>query len=180
MSVQPFNLSFNVPRIFQDIIDRIYHDHTFDRDRFNSVDQIILRGENWFEGIGSTYRLKEGKHTVSQNDFTTTTKRLSGTYLDLVIKDVEKFAAETDGVKIGRIRIMRLKSKACYTLHKDQEEFRYHIPLSTDDRCFFVVGDEIARMPEVGKLYRLRTNHHHTAVNASWQSRTHILFDTYV
>jgi aspartyl/asparaginyl beta-hydroxylase (cupin superfamily) len=87
--------------------------------------------------------------------------------------------AEKRGKMIGRIRFMRLKPKTCLTLHRDPDEFRYHIPLETGFNCFFVVGEQIYRMPTLGETYLLDTRDVHTAVNASNHNRIHIVFDTY-
>ena len=43
-----------------------------------------------------------------------------------------------------RVRLMKLKSKTCYSYHQDQCK-RFHIPLITNDNCFFVIEDEIKR-----------------------------------
>lgn len=170
---------FDVPRIFQDIIDKIYADPAFDVAKFNWHNQISLReSSDWFEGTGSLYDYSRNEFVDSTSNYTTTSSKLGGTYLASVIETVESMAA-IDDVKIGRVRILRLLPKTCYTLHADSDEFRYHIPLTTNDGCFFVAGDRITKMPTVGQLYRFQTDEKHTAVNASTQSRTHIVFDTF-
>ena len=73
-----------------------------------------------------------------------------------------------------RVRLMKLKSKTCYSYHQDQGK-RFHIPLITNDNCFFVIEDEITRYPADGNWYIIDTNKKHTAVNASWEDRIHII-----
>ena len=98
--------------------------------------------------------------------------------MEEVIERVREVASQ-DGVKIGRIRFMYLLPKTCYTLHVDLEEFRYHVPLVSNKRCFFVNADQVERMCGIGQLYRFRTREPHTAVNASTETRIHLVFDTY-
>ena len=50
-------------------------------------------------------------------------------YTNQVIKDLNMF----------RTRIMRMYSKTCYSYHKDRTK-RLHIPLVTNENCFFVVS----------------------------------------
>lgn len=180
MSITPLDKQFDVPRIYQDITDRIFADSAFDFARFGKINQFSLRdGIDWFDGTGSLYDYSTGEYKAKTSDYVTTSGRLVGTYLASAISEIEKFALETDQVRIGRIRIMRLAPKTCYTLHTDREEFRYHIPLVTDEKCFFLIDNQVYRMPNVGQLYKFRTNAEHTAVNASFQSRTHLVFDTF-
>jgi len=73
-----------------------------------------------------------------------------------------------------RARVMLLEPKTCYTYHKDPTP-RKHIPLITNEKCFFVFDDEVFYMPEVGRLYYADTTAMHTAVNASWEKRYHIV-----
>ena len=73
-----------------------------------------------------------------------------------------------------RVRLMNLKSKTCYSYHQDQGK-RFHIPLITNDNCFFVVDDKIVRYPADGNYYIVDTTKKHTAVNASWEDRIHLI-----
>ena len=73
-----------------------------------------------------------------------------------------------------RTRVMKLKPKSCYTYHKDPTK-RKHIPLVTNYNCFFVVQDEVVRMPANGSVFILDTTKMHTALNASRKERIHIV-----
>lgn len=134
--------------------------------------------DSWFAGTGSLYNYDTRKFEHSTSDFNIINTKVIGTYLETVIHDVIK-QGKTDGVLIGRVRILMLNAKSCYTLHMDPEEFRYHIPLITNNKCFFVSGDNIDRMPLIGRLYKFKTKELHTAVNASFLARLHLVFDTY-
>jgi len=69
---------------------------------------------------------------------------------------------------------MNLKSKTCYTYHQDYGK-RFHIPIITNDSCFFVIDDKIKRYPADGNYYIIDTTKKHTAVNASWKDRIHLI-----
>lgn len=73
-----------------------------------------------------------------------------------------------------RTRVMRMKSKTCYSYHRDLTK-RIHIPLITNDKCFMVIDDEVIRYPANNNYYIMDTTKIHTAVNASWEERIHIV-----
>lgn len=76
--------------------------------------------------------------------------------------------------RLARTRLMRQSKKTCYSLHIDDTK-RYHIPVYTNDNCFFVIDDKIYRLPSDGSIYLVDTTLMHTAVNASFEERTHIV-----
>jgi hypothetical protein len=124
-------------------------------------EQICLQGtetiKDPFAGIGSARDLpeKEIQFTYPLFDIP---------YINSIIKEHNLY----------RVRLMRLKSKTCYSYHRDQCR-RFHIPIITNDNCFFVIEDRLARMPANGKYYIIDTNKKHTAVNASWDDRIHLI-----
>jgi hypothetical protein len=76
---------------------------------------------------------------------------------------------------IGYSRVMILSHRSCYTYHKDAK-VRIHIPIETNEDNFFVMNDEVFRLPANGNVYEVDTKTYmHTFVNASLQLRTHIV-----
>lgn len=73
-----------------------------------------------------------------------------------------------------RTKFFRMRKKTCYSYHKDQTK-RLHIPIVTNDKCFFVINDEVVRTPTEGHPYVLDTTLIHTAVNASFEDRIHLI-----
>jgi hypothetical protein len=73
-----------------------------------------------------------------------------------------------------RTRVMRMKPKTCYTYHRDRTK-RMHIPLVTNEKCMFIVDDIVYRYPADGKSYLIDTTLRHTAINASFEDRIHIV-----
>lgn len=73
-----------------------------------------------------------------------------------------------------RTRVMRMRPQTCYTYHKDHTK-RLHIPLITNENCMFIIEDEIYRYPADGNYYIVDTTKKHTALNASFEERIHIV-----
>ncbi len=179
-AVQLLDKKFSIAQLLIDINARVFYDADFSQEQYDRLNQVSLRKSEtgWFDGVGSLYDISSKSFVNTTDDFAQPNEKIRETYLEQVIHDVEE-VAKNDDVKIGRIRLMRLQPKTCYTLHKDPEEFRYHIPLITSWKSFFVVDDIIYRMEKPGHLYKFKTNAFHTAVNASNVYRLHIVFDTY-
>ena len=164
-------------------IQQLYHilDPALKDERFLKSQQIALsssNGEDFFDGLGSLYDYDLKKMTRNTSDYTILNKTLQSSPLADIF-DVAKEVAYKAGRNIGRIRLMRLKPKTCLSLHVDLDEWRLHIPLNTNPGAFFVVNNRVLRMPKQGSLYLLNTRDPHTAVNASFQIRDHLVFDTY-
>lgn len=85
-------------------------------------------------------------------------------YTNSIIKDLGMY----------RTRVMRMHSKTCYSYHQDPTQ-RIHIPLITNDKCFMIIDDEIIRYSADGNYYIMDTTKMHTAVNASFEERIHIV-----
>ena len=85
-------------------------------------------------------------------------------YINSIIKDL----------KMYRTRVMILKPKTCYTYHQDTTK-RIHIPLVTNDKCFFIINTQVKHYPADGNYYVVDTTQMHTALNASKEDRIHII-----
>jgi hypothetical protein len=109
------------------------------------------------------------------------TPKKSGDYTELnpgaewvlpLLQTVERHS----GGKACRTRIMTLSPGRCLSYHKDDEMWRYHLPLVSNTSARFLVENTVGNMPVCGALYRLRTDKMHTALNPSKdESRTHIV-----
>ena len=124
-------------------------------------EQICLQGtetnKDPFAGINSLLTTPEKEIEFKYNLFDLP-------YINSIIKEHNLY----------RVRLMNLKSKTCYSYHQDQCK-RFHIPLITNDNCFFVVDDKVKRYPADGNYYIIDTDKKHTAVNASWEDRIHLI-----
>lgn len=73
-----------------------------------------------------------------------------------------------------RTRLIWVKPYSCYSLHRDTSP-RFHIPLVTNEECFFVFKDMPIYHMSVNKLYWADTTYYHTFINCSSQPRLHIV-----
>jgi len=124
-------------------------------------EQICLQGtktiKDPFAGIGKAIDLPE--------------KEIEFTYPLFDIPYINSIIKEHD---LYRVRLMNLKRKTCYTYHRDQGK-RFHIPIITNENCFFIVDEELIRYPADGNYYIVNTSKKHTAINASREDRIHLI-----
>jgi len=77
--------------------------------------------------------------------------------------------------RLGRMRVMEIMPKACYSWHKDVSP-RLHVAIDTDHtKCGLIVEDGICRVPADGNAYLIDTTRYHTAFNAMDRSRLHLV-----
>lgn len=77
-------------------------------------------------------------------------------------------------LNLYRTRVMRMQPRVCYTYHVDLTK-RVHIPLITNEKCMFIINDQVYRYPANGNYYLIDTTQMHTAVNASNEERIHLV-----
>lgn len=126
----------------------------------NFYDQINLQTVKNYDPYYGSRNGNELKHTEEQfNHF----------YFDIPYTNsiLHKY-------NLRRSRVMNLKSKTCLSYHSDPTK-RFHIPLTTNDSCFFIINKEIYQLPANGNCYILDATLPHTAVNASYTDRMHII-----
>jgi hypothetical protein len=102
-----------------------------------------------------------------ESDFKFLCNQFKGTLFEHVYHELEKV------YNIGRVRIMKSKSKTCLTWHKDDTP-RIHYPIKTQRGCFMVIDDEIMHL-EQNKWYWTDTIVKHTAFNSSLKDRIHLV-----
>jgi len=178
MNIAEVNFNFDTKKLKEDL------DYIVSRYGWGDLNQISLRHTGKFstvaeqvrEGCGSLYD-RDSKLLVGQeSDYTYTCEFVNNLYIGKVLQVIEHFASN----KIGRARFMLLPSKTCYSWHKDLDERRYHVPIVTNPQCMFVTeGDQVLKMPKEGQLYTLTSNVWHTALNASWKDRIHLVVSTW-
>jgi hypothetical protein len=102
-----------------------------------------------------------------ESDFKFLCNQFKGTLFENVYYALEKV------YNIGRVRIMKSKSKTCLTWHKDDTP-RVHYPIKTQRGCFMVIEDEILHL-EQNKWCWTDTLVKHTAFNSSLEDRIHLV-----
>lgn len=64
-----------------------------------------------------------------------------------------------------------------YNWHFDTGSNCLHIPLITNEGCWFVFANKSFSMPSDGSLYTVNNSRHHTFVNAGKEPRLHMTFE---
>ncbi len=78
--------------------------------------------------------------------------------------------------------LIKLPAGKCIPSHIDSAPFfkkysRIHIPVTTNDECFFTVGDETKNL-KVGEIWEIdNDNQYHSVVNGGTTDRIHLLID---
>lgn len=124
-------------------------------------------GNDLLDGIGSINEYP----ATEERDFCKLNSFFKGSSIEKVLNSLY-----ADGYSHGRVRIMRMGPKSTYTYHMDCET-RLHFALKTTPKAMFIIDDEVFRVPADGQGYIINTTSLHTAVNASLESRIHIVFD---
>ena len=104
-----------------------------------------------------------------ENDFVILCNQFKNTILENVFNTVK---AE---YKIGRVRLMKSDPKTCLSWHRDSN-YRLHYPIKTQEGCLMIIDNEVMHL-EQSKWYLTNTTKFHTALNASKESRIHLVFD---
>jgi hypothetical protein len=115
---------------------------------------------------GFPYLLGKQCEGLKEKDFT---DWIPGTTL------IQKIINDLSIKSEGRIRLLSLPPKSCYSYHKDGEnEWRLHIPLQTNKHSFLVIDNQTWHLP-VGYAYMINTSDYHTAMNCGTSTRVHLV-----
>ncbi len=84
-------------------------------------------------------------------------------------------------IKPHRARIIRLRAGTESVWHRDTKEddlmYRLHIPIITNEKCFYMTTQEKTHMPATGDCYIIRVNQLHRVVNYGTEDRLHLVMD---
>lgn len=140
-------------------------------------EEIEPEAEKFHIGCGSMYVADEKKWRYLEPDFNVFHEALLGSYLHEIYLRMQEHTNQC----IGRFRIMRLNPKTSYTMHEDADSPRFHVAVRTNRDCLFIFEGkdgsfEVGRIPNDGHVYEFDARDNHTAINASLQPRTHLVF----
>jgi hypothetical protein len=122
------------------------------------------------------------KKTLSQikkkfSEYTVETEICHG-YLLEVIKTIRSY-----NLHPARARIICLTSEMECRWHRDAPEeiyaVRLHIPIITNDGCFFETETESEHLPADGSAYFIHVNREHRVVNKGKEDRYHLVMDVF-
>lgn len=162
--VTKLDITYDVARLWQECSDLIKHTG------WGPTGQISLKrratiapDQGWFDGVGSLFGT-----TMQERDFMLLHERCQNTYLDDVLRNLP--------FQIGRLRIMRVKGRTCYSVHRDTS-MRLHLPLLTNPQALMLFPDHafIMHIPANGHVYLVDTQVRHTAMNGSLDDRYHLV-----
>jgi hypothetical protein len=129
--------------------------------------EVGLRIVGHDEVIGDLRRPRYNPNGYTQNDFENWVK---GT------EEVQKIAKQYNIGNKGRVRLFMLTPETNYIMHGDQDFYRVHVPLITNDESFLIVDNRLWRL-EIGSIYLVKVKDRHTAMNAGKTNRIHLVFD---
>jgi len=125
-------------------------------------------------GVGSLmYEWKDGvclgEFAVpkQEQEFTEVCDVFRGTVFEHIYTELDKLYV------LGRVRLMRSKSKTCLSWHQDTS-IRIHYPIKTQEGCFMLIEDEVLHLKQ-HQWYYTNTLPKHTAFNASKEDRLHLV-----
>ena len=140
-------------------------------------DRILLQGthegQDPFELIGKSLTGESLEETRNRVRDMIESRGYSNQDIDVPLFDTPYINSLMSELNMYYTRLMRLPAGKCYPLHKDTTA-RIHIPIVTNEDNFFIIEDEMIRLP-VGSAYRIDTTRTHTFVNASSKSRVHVI-----
>ena len=128
--------------------------------------QIMLQGVN--------SKADHSYGTGRLDDIDNSVKEWEQDFKEFLFPELEYVNFILKKLNMTRTRVMKMAPKTCYSYHQDPSK-RIHIPLITNEKCFFVVADEVIRLPADGNYYVIDTTKLHTFVNASFEDRIHIV-----
>lgn len=156
-----------------DIIEKI------NRDKFghqlNLTHLPNLSGNyRWLKHSGNHSSLQ--REGVDEKDFTEFLTEMQDLYIGQVVRDVYE---QHDGTFQGRASLVWLAANRRYEFHRDlQSPNRYHIPLITNEECYFLFRNETTHrlhMPTGNVWYLDPIGIEHTFINNSTTHRLHLL-----
>ena len=154
---------------------------------FTEINQLCLtttrdQGGSVYEDIGSFFHKTNMNHEYVISEF-------RGGYFNEILGQIKN---AFDG-HVGRVRLMRLSPKKCYSMHVDSGP-RLHIAIETNPSCFIVflkqemsssqpselttLESDHVFIPTDGHIYFVNTSRSHTSVNAGETDRLHLVFST--
>ena len=156
MDVEKIEININISNVLSEVEQYIFTEENF-------VDQICLQGVNKFiDPYYGSRSMKEVDSEFTEYDFSVN-----------LFPDMEYTNSLIGDLGIKRTRIMRMKPKTCLSYHYDRT-WRVHVPLITNSKCFLLIDGTAYHVPADG-AYKVNTTKYHTAINASFEARTHLV-----
>lgn len=154
------------------VVDFLYRYHWDKSNQLCLLNTSDVAPGNPYQGIGHikepgypAFGYKEGDFTVFHPDY-------EDTILGKLYKEFP--------LPVCRMRLMRVPTKRCYTMHVDGDTHRYHFAIISNDAAFFVFQNQksIQSIPCDGHAYKVHVKEPHTFVNTNSDfDRIHLVLD---
>ena len=159
MDIQTIKKDINISRIIDEV-----EEYIFLFENFGYKNQICLQGVNKFiDPYYGSRSMKEVDSEFTEYDFCVN-----------LFPEMEYTNRIIEDLGLCRTRIMRMKSKTCLSYHYDPTP-RILIPIITNPSCFLLIDKKAHYLKANGSAYLVDTTKWHTAINASFDSRTHLV-----
>ena len=116
---------------------------------------------------------EDGSNPLNEGSFNIINDMFIGTCFEDVIS---KFP-----IDVTRVRILKLKGKSCYRLHRDMT-YKFHIPIITNPSNLFFFPEQhhryVIHLPADGSVYYTDTSEPHTFLNGGTKDRYHIVLSS--
>ena len=118
------------------------------------------------------------QHRLNEDPWTSVVGKNTG---DELIADILNpfftgtvFESIINQYKLKKTRFMWIYPFACYSIHRDNTQ-RIHIPLITNEECYFLFKFGSPKHLKLGTVYQVDTTLEHTFINCSDQPRLHLV-----
>ena len=117
--------------------------------------------------------IDDDTNPLTEGSFIVTNEIFKGTYFENVIGNFP--------IDVTRVRILKLKGKSCYRLHRDMT-YKFHIPIITNPSNLFLFPEQyhrhVVHLPADGSVYYTDTSVPHTFLNGGTKDRYHIVLSS--
>lgn len=164
--ITPIDFSVDVSRLIEDTRAALV------KYPFNNHNQICFQNTTTdydvYQGTGDSRLDHCPMYGLAEEEFVNFNPDFQGTVFEEIWN--------TFPYKMGRMRLMKVPAKKCYWMHNDPGMVRYHFAVDTNEDCFILYRDHgHYHISADGVCYRMNTDEHHTAVNASRDDRIHLV-----
>jgi hypothetical protein len=174
--IEQLDFKANIQDVLNDV-DTIVKMSPWDEDNQIGLTYRLNATNLWKDAVGSLYT--NGKSNgVFEHEFTELNTQIPETFRTLLLD-----FAQSQNIKLGRVRIMRALSKRGLTVHRDNS-VRYHLVLKTNIDSFFGFRDlkqtngvaaYCYHMPANGYFYKVDTTKFHFIYNGGKTERIHLV-----
>jgi len=175
--IEKLDFKANMAQVLNDI-DTIIKMSPWDDDHQIGLTHRPNAENLWKDAVGSLYTATGKSNGASEYQFTELNSQVPETLKTLLLN-----FAQSQGIKLGRVRIMRALPKRGLTVHRDTT-VRYHLVLKTNIDSFFGFRDlkqvdgvvaKCYHMPANGHFYKVDTTKFHFIYNGGKTERIHLV-----